>query len=47
MLQIHWKLSHIRNIEYDGYYWMIVAMEVDLMANSWRLELARLDIVGS
>ena len=36
-----------QNIEYDGYYWMVVAMEVDLMANSWRLELARLDIVGS
>ena len=36
-----------QNIEYDGHYWMVVAMEVDLMANSWRLELARLDIVGS
>lgn len=36
-----------QNIEYDGYYWMVVAMEVDLMANSWRLELARLEEIGS
>jgi hypothetical protein len=41
------EIKPYQNIEYDGYYWMIVAMEVDLMANSWRLELARLDIVGS
>ena len=41
------EIKPYQNIEYDGYYWMVVAMEVDLMANSWRLELARLDIVGS
>lgn len=41
------EIKPYQNIEYDGYYWMVIAMEVDLMANSWRLELARLDIVGS
>jgi hypothetical protein len=41
------EIKPYQNIEYDGYYWMVVAMEVDLMANSWRLELARLDIAGS
>jgi len=41
------EIKPYQNIEYDGHYWMVIAMEVDLMANSWRLELARLDIVGS
>jgi hypothetical protein len=41
------EIKPYQNIEYDGHYWMVVAMEVDLMANSWRLELARLDLVGS
>ena len=41
------EIKPYQNIEYDGHYWMVVAMEVDLMANSWRLELARLDTIGS
>ena len=41
------EIKPYQNIVYDGHYWMIVAMEVDLMANSWRLELARLDTIGS
>ena len=41
------EIKPYQNIEYDGYYWMVVAMEVDLMANSWRLELARLEEIGS
>jgi hypothetical protein len=41
------EIKPYQNIEYDGYYWMVIAMEVDLMANSWRLELARLDQIGS
>ena len=41
------EIKPYQNIEYDGHYWMVIAMEVDLMANSWRVELARLDIVGS
>jgi hypothetical protein len=41
------EIKPYQNIEYDGYYWMVIAMEVDLMANSWRLELVRLDQIGS
>jgi hypothetical protein len=41
------EIKPYQNIEYDGHYWMVVAMDVDLMANSWRLELARLDTIGS
>jgi hypothetical protein len=41
------EIKPYQNIEYDGHYWMVVAMEVNLMANSWRLELARLDTIGS
>jgi hypothetical protein len=41
------EIKPYQNIEYDGHYWMVVAMDVDLMANSWRLELARLGEIGS
>lgn len=41
------EIKPYQNIEYDGYYWMVVAMEVDLMANSYRIELASLDTIGS
>jgi hypothetical protein len=41
------EIKPYQNIEYDGHYWMVIAMDVDLMANSWRLELARLGEIGS
>jgi hypothetical protein len=41
------EIKPYQNIEYDGHYWMVIAMDVDLMANSWRLELARLGEIES
>jgi hypothetical protein len=37
-----------QNIEFDGYYWMINALQYDVSKDFWKLEIIRLgEITGS
>jgi hypothetical protein len=35
-------LEPFRNIRFDGYNWLINAIEIDLFRNLWKLEIIRL-----
>jgi hypothetical protein len=41
------NIKPYQKVEYDGYIWMIIAMELDFNSNDWRVELARIAPISS
>ena len=36
-----------QNVIYDGYYWMVLAIDLDFKLNTWRIELHQLGLIAS
>ena len=36
-----------QNVIYDGYYWMVLAIDLDFKLNTWRIELHQLGLIES
>ena len=41
------ELKPYQRVEYDGFIWMIIALELNFASNDWRIELAQIAPISS